>query len=101
MPVPRAVPLLAFHWPLQPPIQHRPVSRSASKPRPFPLRSANKEAVPGRGGVPGAVSHSPLPGNALLGDGGLLPGNGASWARLRACADETGRTMCTRRRRDG
>lgn len=50
MPVPRAVPLLAFHWPLQPPIQHRPVSRRASKPRPFPLRSANREAVPGRGG---------------------------------------------------
>lgn len=70
---------------------------------PAPSRSAQPigRRYPAGGGVPGAVSHSPLPGNALLGDGGLLPGNGASWARLRACADETGRTMCTRRRRDG
>lgn len=41
--------LLALHWPLQPPIQHRPVSRRAPLPRPFPLRSANREAVPGGG----------------------------------------------------
>ena len=69
---------------------------------PAPFRSAQPigRRYPA-GGAAGAVSHSPLPGNALLGDGGLLPGNGASWARLRACADVLGCTRCTRRHGDG